>query len=78
MGAATISSPDQVACAKDALAKKTGMVGILTEGDGMFKLVGPLTATISRSSSRSSASVWTCPERKWYCRTTSSYHVFER
>jgi len=44
MGAGTISSPEQVACAKAAVADKSGVVGILTEGDGVFKLVGPQTA----------------------------------
>jgi len=43
-GAATVSTPDQIACAKAALAKNTGVLGILTEGDGLFKLVGNLTA----------------------------------
>ena len=43
-GAATVAAPDQVACAKAAVAKNTGMLGVLTEGDGLFKLVGPLTA----------------------------------
>lgn len=43
-GAATVAAPDQVACAKAAVAKNSGVVGILTEGDGLYKLVGPLTA----------------------------------
>jgi len=42
-GAATVTTPDQVACAKAAVAGKAGVVGILTDGDGLFKLVGALT-----------------------------------
>ena len=44
MGAATAASPDQVACAKAALAKG-GMLGILTDGEGMYQLAGSLTAS---------------------------------
>ena len=44
MGAATVASPEQMACAKAAVAAKSGVVGILSEMDGAFKLVGPLTA----------------------------------
>jgi hypothetical protein len=43
-GAATIASQDQIACAKAAVAKNTGVIGILTDGDGLFKVVGNLTA----------------------------------
>jgi hypothetical protein len=43
MGAATAASPDQVVCAKAALAKG-GMLGILTDGEGMYQLAGSLTA----------------------------------
>jgi hypothetical protein len=43
MGAATAASADQVACAKAALAKG-GMLGILTDGEGMYQLAGSLTA----------------------------------
>ena len=44
MGAATITSPEQIACAKAAIAAKSGILGILSDMDGVFKLVGPLTA----------------------------------
>ena len=44
MGAATAASADQVACAKAALAKG-GMLGILTDGEGMYQLAGSLTAS---------------------------------
>ena len=44
MGAATVTSPEQIACAKAAVTAKTGVVGILSDMDGVFKLVGPLTA----------------------------------
>ncbi|MSO56401.1 MAG: hypothetical protein EXQ55_05695 [Acidobacteria bacterium] len=45
MGAATVTSPEQIACAKAAVASKTGIVGILSDMDGVFKLVGPITAS---------------------------------
>lgn len=41
MGAATVSSPEQIACAKDAVAKG-GYLGILSDMDGAFKFVGAL------------------------------------
>jgi hypothetical protein len=44
MGAATAASADQVVCAKSALAKG-GMLGILTDGEGMYQLAGSLTAS---------------------------------
>lgn len=40
-GAATVSSPEQINCAKAAVAKG-GTLGILSEGDGLFKIVGTL------------------------------------
>jgi hypothetical protein len=42
-GAATVSSPEQVACAKRRVAED-GRLGILTEGDGLFQITGTLTA----------------------------------
>ena len=44
LGAASVASAGQIACAKDAFDKKIGMIGLLSEGDGLFKLVGNLTA----------------------------------
>ena len=41
MGAATVASAEQIACAKDNLAKG-GYLGILTDMDGAFKFVGLL------------------------------------
>jgi len=38
-GAATVSSPDQIACAKKRMAEG-GRLGILTEGDGLFQITG--------------------------------------
>lgn len=40
-GAATVSTPDQIACAKKRVAEG-GRLGILTEGDGLFQITGPL------------------------------------
>jgi hypothetical protein len=39
-GAATVSSPEQIACAKKRVAEG-GKLGILTEGDGLFQITGP-------------------------------------
>jgi hypothetical protein len=43
MGGGSAASPEQVACAKAAM-KAGGVIGILSDGDGVFKLVGNLTA----------------------------------
>jgi hypothetical protein len=42
-GAATVSAPEQIACAKKRVAAD-GRLGILTEGDGLFQITGPLSA----------------------------------
>jgi len=42
-GAATVSSPEQIDCAKKRIAAD-GRLAILTEGDGLFQITGPLTA----------------------------------
>jgi hypothetical protein len=42
-GAATVATPEQIACAKKRVAEG-GRLGILTEGDGLFQLTGPLAA----------------------------------
>lgn len=38
-GAATVSTPEQIGCAKKRLAEG-GRLGILTEGDGLFQVAG--------------------------------------
>ena len=38
-GAATVSSPEQIACAKKRVGDG-GRLGILTEGDGLFQIAG--------------------------------------
>jgi hypothetical protein len=38
-GAATVSTPEQIACAKKRVAEG-GRLGILTEGDGLFQIAG--------------------------------------
>lgn len=40
-GAATVSSPEQITCARTRVAEG-GKLGILTEGDGLFQITGPL------------------------------------
>ena len=39
-GAATVSSPEQIDCARKRVADG-GKLGILTDGDGMFQITGP-------------------------------------
>src|SRR5688572_660748 len=41
-GAATVTTPGQIACAKTRLAAD-GRLGILTEGDGLFQVTGRLS-----------------------------------
>lgn len=42
-GAASVSTPEQIACAKKRVAED-GRLGILTEGDGLFQITGSLAA----------------------------------
>ena len=42
-GAATVSSPEQIACAKQRVGAD-GRLGILTEGDGLFQITGAFAA----------------------------------
>ena len=42
-GAATVSTPEQIACAKKRVAED-GRLGILTEGDGLFQITGGFAA----------------------------------
>ena len=42
-GAATVSTPEQIACAKKRVAEN-GRLGILTEGDGLFQITGAFSA----------------------------------
>ena len=42
-GAATVSTPEQIACAKKRVAED-GRLGILTEGDGLFQITGVFAA----------------------------------
>lgn len=63
-GAATVSSPEQIGCAKKRVAE-SGRLGILTEGDGLFQITGgfaenkyaKLTAFIGKSVDASGAEV---------------------
>ena len=43
-GAATVSSPEQIACAKKRVADG-GRLGILTEGDGLFQITGSFSGS---------------------------------
>ena len=42
-GAATVSTPEQIGCAKKRAAEG-GRLGILTEGDGLFQITGGLSS----------------------------------
>ena len=42
-GAATVNTPEQIACAKQRMAEG-GRLGILTEGDGLFQITGRFSA----------------------------------
>jgi hypothetical protein len=42
-GAATVGTPEQVACAKKRAAEG-GRLGILTEGDGLFQITGAFSS----------------------------------
>lgn len=42
-GAATVSTPEQIGCAKKRAAED-GRLGILTEGDGLFQVTGAFAA----------------------------------
>ena len=42
-GAATVSTPEQIGCAKKRAAEG-GRLGILTEGDGLFQITGGMSA----------------------------------
>ena len=77
MGAATVASAEQIACAKAAIAANNGIVGILTDGVGTFQLGGTLTANnyaklvpyLGKDVDMSGAEV--------YISNNFSYHVFE-
>ena len=42
-GAATVSTPEQIGCAKKRVGEG-GRLGILTEGDGLFQITGGLSS----------------------------------
>lgn len=42
-GAATVSTPEQMGCARKRVAEG-GRLGILTEGDGLFQITGGMSA----------------------------------
>lgn len=42
-GAATVSTAEQIACAKKRVSED-GRLGILTEGDGLFQVTGPFAS----------------------------------
>jgi hypothetical protein len=77
MGAATVGAADQIACAKAAFAKATGVAGILTDGVGTFQLAGNLTASnfgklipyLGKEVDMTGSEV--------YVSNNFSYHVFE-
>jgi hypothetical protein len=44
LGAATVGTAEQIACAKKRLAEG-GRLGVLTEGDGLFQIAGSYAAS---------------------------------
>ena len=77
MGAATVASPEQVACAKAALAKGTGVAGILTDGIGTFQLAGSLTGSNFAKLVPYLGKEVDMGGSEVYVSNNFSYHVFE-
>ena len=77
MGAATVASAEQIACAKAAIAKGSGVAAILTDGIGTFQLAGSVTGSnfaklvpyLGKEVDMSGSEV--------YVSNNFSYHVFE-
>jgi hypothetical protein len=77
MGAATVAGAAQVACAKAALAKGTGVLGILTDGVGTFQLAGPFTASNYAKLAPLLGKDVALTGAEVYVSNNFSYHVFE-
>jgi hypothetical protein len=77
MGAASITTPDHVTCAKAALAKGTGIVGILTDGAGTFQIAGSLTANNYAKLTQFLGKEVDVVGSEVYVSNNFSYHVFE-
>lgn len=77
MGAATVANADQIACAKAALAKNTGVLGILTDGIGTFQLAGSLTANNFAKLVPYLGKEVDMTGSEVYISNNFSYHVFE-
>jgi hypothetical protein len=77
MGAATIAGAEQVACAKAALAKGSGVAGILTDGVGTFQLAGSLTANNYAKLAQYLGKDVDMTGSEVYVSNNFSYHVFE-
>jgi hypothetical protein len=77
MGAATVAAAEQVACAKAAIAKGTGVAGILTDGVGTFQLAGNLTATKFAKLVPYLGKEVDLTGSEVYVSNNFSYHVFE-
>ena len=77
MGAASITTPDHLTCAKAALAKGTGVVGILTDGAGTFQIAGSLTANNYAKLIQFLGKEVDVVGSEVYVSNNFSYHVFE-
>ena len=77
MGAGTVAAPEQVACAKAALAKANGVAGILTDGIGTFQLAGALTANNYAKLAPYLGKEVDLAGSEVYVSNNFSYHVFE-
>jgi len=76
-GAASIGTPDHLTCAKAALAKGTGVIGILTDGAGTFQIAGSLTANNYAKLTQYLGKEVDVAGSEVYVSNNFSYHVFE-
>ena len=76
-GAATVSTPEHLACAKEALGKKEGVVGILTDGVGTFQLAGTITGDNYAKLVPYIGKDVDLGGQEAYISNNFSYHVFE-
>ncbi len=77
MGAASVSTPEHLTCAKAAFAKGTGQVGILTDGSGTFQIAGNLTASNYAKLMQYLGKEVDVVGSEVYVSNNFSYHVFE-
>jgi hypothetical protein len=77
MGAASVSTPEHLTCAKAAFAKGSGLIGILTDGAGTFQIAGSLTANNYSKLMPFLGKEVDVTGSEVYVSNNFSYHVFE-